>query len=291
MQTLYEWDFHGRDTTGLDAFLGKNVAEFGPGMEDAAFPAELVHGVADHLQEIDTIIEKAAPEWPIPQIAMVDRNILRIGLYELLFGDYRAVPPKVAINEAIELAKSFGGESSGKFVNGVLGTVYREIGEPGKEHPRRGGEEARRAGAEAPQTEDYVGAVIFRREGDQVYWAMVRDISHHWTFVKGHRWPDETPEEAVLREVREEVGIGGETVVLLGENTYPATTGEGERVLRRVTYFLVETRDSELALEENPGLTEARWFPLAEVKATKHYPDTDHIIAAAMEHIAKMTES
>ncbi len=71
------------------------------------------------------------------QIAAVDRSVLRLGLFELLFGNHDEVPPKVAINEAIELAKSFGGETSGKFVNGVLGTVYREIGEPGKEYPTR----------------------------------------------------------------------------------------------------------------------------------------------------------
>ena len=86
-----------------------------------------------YLKELNKIIEKAAPQWPIEQIAVVDRNVLRLGLYELLFGNRDEVPPKVAINEAIELAKSFGGESSGKFVNGVLGTVYREIGEPGKD--------------------------------------------------------------------------------------------------------------------------------------------------------------
>ena len=77
--------------------------------------------------KIDKIIEKAAPEWPINQITIIDRNILRIGLYELLYGNKEEVPPKVAINEAIELAKSFGGESSGKFINGVLGTVFKEV--------------------------------------------------------------------------------------------------------------------------------------------------------------------
>jgi N utilization substance protein B len=89
--------------------------------------------IISHKKEIDTIIEKAAPEWPIDQIAIVDRNALRIGLYELLFADKNEVPPKVAINEAIELAKNYGGPNSGKFINGVLGTVYREIGEPGKD--------------------------------------------------------------------------------------------------------------------------------------------------------------
>lgn len=139
MQTLYEWDFNGRDNSAVNSILEKNLQEFGPGLDDQGFPRSLVNGVAEKIDKLDAIIEKAAPEWPISQIAMVDRNILRLGLYELLFGDYTAVPPKVAINEAIELAKSFGGESSGKFVNGVLGTVYREMGEPGKEHPRRGG--------------------------------------------------------------------------------------------------------------------------------------------------------
>ncbi len=141
MQTLYEWDFNNlaaTDRTQVAELMEKNFEEFGQGLEDQEFPKELVNGVLDHREEIDTIIAKAAPEWPINQIAMVDRNILRLGLYELLYGNYEAVPPKVAINEAIELAKNFGGESSGKFINGVLGTVYREIGEPGKEHPPRG---------------------------------------------------------------------------------------------------------------------------------------------------------
>ena len=137
LQTLYEWDFSGQDDAAAGRILEKNLTEFAPGLEDPEFPRSVVQGVLQKRSALDTIIEKAAPEWPIEQIAMVDRNILRLGLFELLFGDHAAVPPKVAINEAIELAKSFGGESSGKFVNGVLGTVYRELGEPGKEHPPR----------------------------------------------------------------------------------------------------------------------------------------------------------
>jgi len=111
----------------------KNMAEFGPGLDGADFIWRLVKGVLDNLPKLDKIIEKSAPEWPLDQITIIDRNILRLGLYELLFGDRKEVPPKVAINEAIELAKGFSGESSGKFVNGVLSTVYREIGEPQKD--------------------------------------------------------------------------------------------------------------------------------------------------------------
>ncbi len=126
MQSLYEWDFSGK-RVDLTKIVEKNIKEFGPGLEDESFIWQLVTGVVEHLPETDKIIEKAAPEWPIDQITIIDRNVLRIGLYELLFGDKEAVPPKVAINEAIELAKSFGGESSGKFINGVLGTVFKEI--------------------------------------------------------------------------------------------------------------------------------------------------------------------
>ena len=126
MQSLYEWDFSGKKLD-LTKTVEKNLKEFGPGLEDPTFTWQLVTGVVQHLQEIDEIIEKAAPEWPLSQISIVDRNVLRIGLFELLYGNKEAVPPKVAINEAIELAKSFGGESSGRFINGVLGTVYKEI--------------------------------------------------------------------------------------------------------------------------------------------------------------------
>jgi len=133
MQSLYEWDFKGMDMDELDEVVKRNIEEFGPGMEEADFIWQIVNGVIENLSKLNKIIEKSAPEWPLDQITVVDRNVLRIGLYELLLGNRKEVPPKVAINEAIELAKTFGGESSGKFINGVLGTVYREIGEPGKD--------------------------------------------------------------------------------------------------------------------------------------------------------------
>ncbi|MEK7519258.1 MAG: transcription antitermination factor NusB [Patescibacteria group bacterium] len=125
MQSLYEWDFSGKKPEVLKNIVEKNIKEFGPGLEDQSFVWELITGIVKNLPQIDKIIEKTAPEWPIEQITIIDRNVLRIGLYELLYEDKSEVPPKVAINEAIELAKNFGGESSGKFINGVLGTVYK----------------------------------------------------------------------------------------------------------------------------------------------------------------------
>jgi len=127
MQSLYEWDFSGKKKEVLEKIVEKNIDEFGPGLENKDFIWELIKGVISKISDIDKIIEKAAPEWPLDQITIIDRNVLRIGLYELLYGDKEDVPPKVAINEAIELAKTFGGESSGKFINGVLGTVFKEI--------------------------------------------------------------------------------------------------------------------------------------------------------------------
>ncbi len=125
IQGLYEWDFYEKKAN-LKKILERDIKEFGPGLSDE-FALQLVNGVLSHLKEIDNLIEKTASEWPIGQISIVDRNILRLGLYEVLYGDKKAVPSKVAINEAIELAKAFGGERSGKFINGVLGTVYKEL--------------------------------------------------------------------------------------------------------------------------------------------------------------------
>lgn len=127
MQSLYEWDFFGKKEDNLQATVERNIEEFGSEIDDKSFVWQIITGVALNISKIDEIIEKAAPEWPIQQITIVDRNILRIGLYELLFEDKEEVPPKVAINEAIELAKTFGGENSGAFVNGVLGTVYNQM--------------------------------------------------------------------------------------------------------------------------------------------------------------------
>ena len=125
MQSLFEWDFNGREGD-LDNIIKNHIREFSGAKDDSGFIFELAEGVAKNLSSIDEIIVMHAPEWPIEQIPPVDRNVLRIGVYELMF--LKQVPPKVAINEAVELGKTFGGESSGKFVNGVLGALYKELG-------------------------------------------------------------------------------------------------------------------------------------------------------------------
>jgi N utilization substance protein B len=131
---LYEWDFYGQKTD-ITEVLQRNLDEFAPGIDEPEFAWKILKGVIEHLSDLDAMIVRVAPEWPLAKIAPIDRNILRIGLYELLWADPEEVPPKVAINESIEMAKSYGGPNSPRFINGVMGTVYRE-----------------KYGAEAPQS-------------------------------------------------------------------------------------------------------------------------------------------
>ncbi len=143
MQVLYELDFWCKEEEinlkkselfkDKNKIIKKNILEFAPDLQGSSFINKLLDGVLEKQEKIDSIIDKSTPDWSFSQLAVVDRNVLRIGIFELLWGDRNEVPPKVAINEAIELAKTYGGESSGKFVNGVIGAIYKEIGEPQKE--------------------------------------------------------------------------------------------------------------------------------------------------------------
>lgn len=137
MQSLFEWDFNNGNGNGILEIVDRNIKDLAVGIEETDLILNLVEGVIKNQSDVDELIEQCAPEWPLGQITVVDRNILRIGIFELLYGNYESVPPKVAINEAIELAKTFGGPNSSKFVNGVLGTIYREMGEPLKDDDKK----------------------------------------------------------------------------------------------------------------------------------------------------------
>lgn len=129
LQTLYEYDFResaGDDSVDLDEILGRNLERYEDTIDDKDFVNKLVHGAGERLKELDETIQPIAPEWPLEQISRIDLTILRLALFELLHLK-DLVPPKVAINEAVELAKAFGGDNSSKFVNGVLGTAYRTL--------------------------------------------------------------------------------------------------------------------------------------------------------------------
>ncbi|MFA4937225.1 MAG: transcription antitermination factor NusB [Patescibacteria group bacterium] len=129
LQSLFQWDFLGQQGE-LEKIIDKNIAELAPGLKDEGFSERMAKGILKHRQEIDDLIVRLAPEWPLDQITAVDRNILRLGIYELKFN--KEIPPKVAINESIELAKAFGSDASSRFINGVLGSLYKELTEAGE---------------------------------------------------------------------------------------------------------------------------------------------------------------
>lgn len=156
LQSLYEYEFRNKagDTSAdIDSIVAKNIEPYAKALGDVDFVHDLAHGVFDEMEALDKELQPLAPEWPISSISSIDRNVLRIGLFELTRRK-DTVPPKVAINEAVELAKAFGSENSSKFINGVLGTAYRNIG--GEEEPDNAKQEKSEAKEpeEAPAEED-----------------------------------------------------------------------------------------------------------------------------------------
>lgn len=124
MQTLYEWEFRG--FPDLEEIKERNIHEFEKDV-DQTYINKVVYGIRDNLDGINELIAEAAPEWPLEQVAKVDKNVLRVAVYEMIFDKEEDVPPRVSINEAIEIGKTFGGESSPKFINGALGYIYRKF--------------------------------------------------------------------------------------------------------------------------------------------------------------------
>lgn len=285
LQTLFEWDFSTRDLGELNQIFSRNIAEFAPGASDMPFMQGLLNGVIEKRKDIDHIIEKAAPDWPIDKISMVDRNILRIGLYELLFSDRSQVPPKVAINEAIELSKTFGGETSSKFVNGVLGAVYKELGEPGKDQTSKSKNKGQ---ISVSILNEYLGgAVVYARDGEDVYLALVHDVFGRWTLSKGKIEPNENIEEGTIREIKEELGLDIRLIEKLGKNEYVAYHPEKGKLKKHVTYFLAEADFTDINRENKGGLDDARWFKLADILDLNFYGDILPIVTKAINLLLK----
>jgi len=264
--------------------LVRNIQEFAPETQDKPYMERLLAAVLQKQSDLDAVITKAAPEWPLDKIARVDRNILRIGLCELLFADRGEVPAKVAINEAIELAKNFGGESSGRFVNGVLGSVYKELGEPGKDEVSKKQRQPRAplVPYEKMPVERKGGAVVYANHDNDVYVALVHDVFGHWTLPKGGIEDAETAEEGTAREIKQELGLTATVVAKLGENEYVASNPEKGKIRKHVTYFLMESPFTEVRLEEKGGLDDARWFKLADILELNFYHDILPIITKAI---------
>ncbi len=289
LQTLFEWDFRNTSTgVAMDA-LERNAGEFAPSAGDLPFMQELCKGVLSRKSDLDLVIEKAAPEWPLSRIAPVDRNVLRLGLYELLFADRDKVPAKVAINEAIELAKSFGGENSGRFVNGVLGAVYKELGEPGKDEVSK---KKKDVPYEQMPVEKLGGAVVYAKVGGEVYLAFVHDIFGHWTLSKGKigdkkEFAKETVEEGTVREIKEEMNLDITLKESIGENEYIASDPVVGKKRKQVSYFLAESPYTDIKLKQTGGLDDARWFRMQDALDLNFYEDVLPIVTRAMQKLTK----
>jgi N utilization substance protein B len=288
LQTLFEWDTTHADVAGAQEMLARNVTEFGGEDTDRAFMENLLQGVLAKREDLDLVITKAAPDWPLEKIAPVDRNILRIGLFELLFADRTQVPAKVAINEAIELAKVFGGESSGRFVNGVLGAVYKELGEPGKDE--QGKKKTKQRYEDMPVVQ-LGGAVVYAEHEGQYYLALVHDVFGHWTLSKGKigdspEIASESVEEGTVREIKEEIGIDIMLEDKIGENEYVASHPERGKHRKHVSYFLGRADFEPLHLQEGKGgLDDARWFRLTDILDLNFYDDMLPIVTAAVQKL------
>ena len=284
MQALFEWDFAHKSDGVISSIVKRDAEEFAPGLSDYSFMIKLADDILKKRKDIDTIITKAAPDWPLDKISIVDRNVLRIGLYELLFADRKEVPSKVAINEAIELAKTYGGDTSGKFVNGVLGAVYKEMGEPGKDDvsDKEKKKKFTRSYEEMP-IHKLGGALVYAKKDGEVYFGLVHDVFGHWTLSKGGLDGDEDEKMGTVREIKEELGLDIEIQKELARNEYIATHPEDGKIRKQVVYFLAESKYQDIKLGESGGLDDARWFKATEILSLNFYDDILPIITQAVK--------
>ncbi|MBP6888560.1 MAG: transcription antitermination factor NusB [Candidatus Pacebacteria bacterium] len=284
LQTLFELDMQeslSADQEKIASILDRNREEFGEGVKDMSFAKGIITSALSRRITIDDIITRAAPDWPLDKIGTVDRNVLRIGLAELLFGDRAQVPPKVAIDEAIELAKAYGGETSGRFVNGVLGAIYKEMGEPEKAQVTK----PRSDDTSNAKREVLAGAVIYSNSNNKNHLALVHDVFGYWTLPKGHIQKEENEEEGLMREIKKEVGLDIVIVEKIGENEYIANKPEVGKIIKHVSYYLVSSMYTPLVLENKGGLDEAKWFPVDEIPSLRMYDDIKPLIQKALTKI------
>lgn len=282
-QTMYEIDLNDNlDQTipNADSILKRNIEEFAGDTKDMTFAQNILSEILSRLSTLDELITKAAPEWPLDKINAMDRNILRMGLCELLFSDRSNVPPKVAIDEAIEIAKEFSGEVSGKFVNGVLGAIYKEMGEPQKDETSK----------KEMKIENLVGVILYSENEGEKMIGMVHDIFGRWTICKSKMLDEEKFEDAIKRTVKKEFGIdGAESGEQIGKNEYIAHSGEKGKVKKTVNYFIAKIDYLEPTAEKGKGLDDAKWFKISEISTLPIYEDMRPILNTGILKIQNVT--
>lgn len=296
LQSLYEIDFRGLNPNAFEEVLTHNIKEFSHDEPDLVYTKALLDGILKKKDEIDAVIVKAAPEWPLDKIASVDRNVLRLGLYELMYADKKEVPAKVAINEAIEIAKFFSGDTSGKFINGVLGAVYRDIYGEDDKHAKSDAP-ARKVKKELTEEEKaalpvqkLIGSIVYGVDGDNIYLALVHDVFGFWTIAKGKFLDDETAESASKRKVLEELGIDSEYVKDIDSSEYIASHPELKKIKKQVQYVLAKADYVPLLAKKEGGLKDAAWFKVEAILDLNMYDDMKPILAKAIHMISEVTE-
>lgn len=273
LQALFEWDFTKGQRTP-EEMVATNKQEFAPDFDDQGFSLELVKSVIKNQKAIDKLISKFAPEWPLEQIITTDRNVLRLGIYELKFAS--EIPPKVAINEAIELAKAFGGDSSGKFVNGVLGSIYKEMVTKGEKQTL----------ASQGIKEISVGGLVYRQADDGYYFVLILDAYDKWTFPKGHIDEDDGLEKTALREMTEETGLKDLKVIdYLGETEVKVHKPNEKPFRKLIKYFLIEAKDKELIVPQVKELKDVKWYPQQEALDILGYANAKDIFHTGLKKL------
>ena len=297
LQSLYEIDFRHIDPNLFEEVLTHNVKEFSQDDVDLSYAKALLDGILKKQKEIDEIIVKAAPEWPLDKIGTVDRNVLRLGLYELIYADKKEVPAKVAINEAIEVAKFFSGETSGKFVNGVLGAVYRELygaDEANKKSERSIKAEKKTRKELTPEekallpVQKLVGSIVYAKHEGDIYLALVHDVFGFWTLSKGKIQDGEELVEAAKRKVIEELGIECTYKQTIDTSEYVASHPEFKKIRKQVEYIVAEATFTSLTPRKEGGLKDAAWFKIDAVLDLNLYEDMIPVITKAIDLIRSL---
>jgi transcription antitermination protein NusB len=271
LQTLFQWDFNGQKEKIKD-ILDYNFREFAIDFDDEGFSKNLIDGVIKNHKEIDALIVKFAPEWPLDQITNTDRNCLRIGIYELKFD--KTIPPKVAINEAIELAKTYGGDSSGKFINGVLGSIFKKMEKEGEKINMD----------EAIEKETSAGGVVYHLEDDKYRIALVLNSYNKWALPKGHIEKGETIEQAAVREISEETGLKKIDIkTAIGDIEYKIKQPKKTTIVKTVHFFLASSEGDKLIKQDTPENIDVQWFTPQEAHKKIGYENTRAILEKALK--------
>jgi transcription antitermination protein NusB len=278
IQSLFECDFENSlNVTNVDAVMLRNAREFLFLESVPEFARELASGVILKRETIDEIIEKAAPEWPIEKISIIDRALLRLGIFELLFGEALNIPHKVAINEAIELSKAFGGDTSRRFVNGVLGGIYKEMS-PSEEGSLQ--KPVRKV-----VTENLVGAFTYKVEDEKNKIAFIRDLFKHYTLPKGHLVEGKSDIESLMEIVQNETKINIKVEKEIGNNTYTAESKDSI-LKKKVVYYMCSVVSEENFISNDSAL-DIKWISEEEFSTLKTYKDMREMILSAFQILSK----